>query len=69
MVQWYGFLDVSINEGKVVTKISKLIDKDFRSQGIFGSVSDYVGIKPENIVVFLCKNAIMLLVESKLYFL
>jgi len=37
--------DLSINEGKVVTKISKLINKDFRSQGIFGAVSDYVGIK------------------------
>jgi len=37
--------DLSVNEGKVVTKISKLIDKDFRSQGIFKSVSDYVGIE------------------------
>jgi hypothetical protein len=37
--------DLSINEGKVVVKISKLIDKDFRSQGIFDLVSDYVGIK------------------------
>jgi hypothetical protein len=37
--------DLSINEGKIVRQISKLIDKDFRSQGIFKSVSDYVGIK------------------------
>lgn len=37
--------DLSINEGKIVTQISKLIDKDFKSQGIFESVSDYVGIK------------------------
>jgi hypothetical protein len=37
--------DLSINDGKIVAKISKLIDEDFRSQGIFDSVSDYVGIK------------------------
>ena len=37
--------DLSINGGKIVAEISKLIDKDFRSQGIFDSVSDYVGIK------------------------
>ncbi len=37
--------DLSINEGKLVAKISKLIDKDFKSQGIFNLVSDYVGIK------------------------
>ena len=43
-----GFLkrsDLSVNGGDVVTEISKLIDQDFRSQGIFDSVSDYVGIK------------------------
>ena len=37
--------DLSINDGKIVKEIAKLIDKDFRSQGIFDSVSDYVGIK------------------------
>lgn len=37
--------DLSINEGQIVTQISKLIDKDFKSQGIFHSVSEYVGIK------------------------
>lgn len=37
--------DLSINSGKIVAEISKLVDKDFKSQGIFDSVSDYVGIK------------------------
>lgn len=37
--------DLSINDGKLVNQIAKLIDNDFKSQAVFDSVSDYVGIK------------------------
>lgn len=36
--------DLSINDGKLVNQIAKLIDNDFKSQAVFDSVSDYVGI-------------------------
>ena len=37
--------DLSINDGEIVKKISRLLDKEFKSKKIFDSVSDYVGIK------------------------
>lgn len=37
--------DLSTNEGFVVSKISSLIDREFKSKGIFRIVSDYVGIE------------------------
>lgn len=36
--------DLSINDGPVIAKIARLLDREFRAKNIFNIVSDYVGI-------------------------
>ncbi len=36
--------DLSVNDGSVVSEISRILDKEFRSTGVFKIVSDYVGV-------------------------
>ena len=45
--------DLSVNRGETIDQINKMIGKEFREQGIFEIVSNYVGIKYETVGVSL----------------
>jgi hypothetical protein len=45
--------DLSKNSGSPVDKINKLIEKDFKKQGVFKTVSKYVGIRYQTVGVSL----------------
>jgi hypothetical protein len=45
--------DLSINKGETVDRINKLIENEFRNQGIFKIISNYVGIRYETVGVSL----------------
>ena len=40
--------DLSSNSGKIVGQINKIVTKEFADQGIFGVISQYVGVKYKN---------------------